>query len=568
MSTPTATDSVTELSDRARGWLRFVFDKATTPDDWSVDGEPAAWWDRDSTAPMCSFPRFDIGEMSYTLPLMSDVTPAWREVYTQISTALCERHTTFWAAVDWLSLIGPDPNVDRYPPEWLIYIPEGQRGRYEPPGWTGNGREPWGLAPDPVGADGNNFFRGWFNLLLSAHAYVSGDTRFRDPFQITGYQDRRFTWTHQEIATFISAQLAERPEGAHCENTKIWPACVSSAGLGLKLHDAVYGTALHTSYDGWVQFAQEHYMALDRRGELDWFALYYDPLVGEVCTPPDNLSAYGALIVLPYVLPQRPDWGCQLYELAMRRLGWSDPQARMNEFLPDPRFLAIALQAAHELGDEVTEERLREVVERDYEPRAFGDESTRFGFFFGWGEEYPRGQPNALLMMPELGGPGAWSRVFNAPNLSKFDEPTVEGVDYPSLGLSVARNDHDAGELHVRTYAATPSHAGRTTTWRVTQLPDAAKVRVVCDGQDFPRWHATGDHEIEIDLEIGDHDVRVSTGYRPDRPAADRAGRERSVAAGAGAGAATASSRLATPSGSVAPASPAAIAAVASCRCC
>ncbi len=119
-----------ELNARARGWLRFVWDKATTPDDWSSSGEPAPWWDRDSTAPMCSFPRFDIGEMSYSLPLMADVTPAWREVYSRITTELCERHTQFWAAVDWLTLIGPDPNVDRYPPEWLIYTPESLRGAY------------------------------------------------------------------------------------------------------------------------------------------------------------------------------------------------------------------------------------------------------------------------------------------------------------------------------------------------------------------------------------------------------------------------------------------------------
>lgn len=557
--TAAATSDVTELNDRARGWLRFIWDKATTKDDWSRAGEPLPWWDRDSTAPMCSFPRFDIGEMSYTLPLLSDVTPAWREVYTDITTALCERHTTFWAAIDWLSLIGPDPNVDRYPPEWLIYTPERLRGKYEPPGWTGNGREPWGLAPDPIAADGNNFFRGWFNLLLSAHAYVSGDTQFRTPFEIAGYEDRRFTWTHQEIAGFISDQLAARPEGAHCENTKIWPACVSAAGLGLKLHDAVYGSRLNRPYDGWVDFAQRHYMALDRSGELDWFAFYYDPLEREVCTPPDNLSAYGSLIVLPYVMPQRPEWGRQLYELTMRRLGWSDPKAKVHEFVPDPRFLAIALQSAHELGDDVTEGRLREVVERDYEPRSFGEENTRFGFFFGWGEEYPRGQPNALLLMPELGGPGAWQRVFNEPNLSKFDEPTVEGVDYPSLGLSIARNDHDAGELHVRTYAATPSHAGRPTRWRVVGLPDPSAVRVTCDGQEFTRWHATGEDAIEIELEIGDHDVRVRTGYRPGTvQATDRA--QRAPRSGG--------KRVATASQTVAPVTPAAVAAVSSCRCC
>ena len=34
------------LNDRALGWLRFMWDKATTPDDWSDLGEPHPWWDR------------------------------------------------------------------------------------------------------------------------------------------------------------------------------------------------------------------------------------------------------------------------------------------------------------------------------------------------------------------------------------------------------------------------------------------------------------------------------------------------------------------------------------------
>jgi hypothetical protein len=46
-------------------------------------------------------------------------------------------------------LIGDDPNVDRYPPEWQICIPERLRGAYAPPGWIGNGNERWGLNPDP-----------------------------------------------------------------------------------------------------------------------------------------------------------------------------------------------------------------------------------------------------------------------------------------------------------------------------------------------------------------------------------------------------------------------------------
>jgi hypothetical protein len=495
-------DQVTELNARARGWLRHLWDKATTPDDWSSSGEPHAWWDRNSSGPMCAFPRFDLGESAYALPLMCEVTPAWREVYTRIAREFCERHMTFWAAIDALVLIGEDPNVDRYPPEWQIYIPERLRGAYAPPGWIGNGDQRWGLNPDPIAADGNVFFRGFFNLLLSVYAYVSGDQRYHEPFEVSGYMDRRFTWTQPELAGFISDQLADRPEGPHCENTKIWPFCVSATGLGLRAYDAVNGTRLQSPFDAWTEFAQRHYMGRDRRGDLEWFAFYYDPIEREACTFPDHVTALAPLVTLPYLHPQRPDWGQWLYEQSVRKLGWSNPKARINEFVPDPR-----------------------------------------------------GQQSALLMVPEVGRRGAWARWSADANLAKLGAPTVEGVHYPSVGLSVARNDIDRGELLIDTYAATPSHAGRATSMRVAQLPEIEGVRVTCDGEEFTAWRPAGANAIELDLTIGDHALVVRTGYHGGGDVArEHATSTPTVVSGA-------------PVAPAAP-SPAAIAAAASCRCC
>ena len=34
------------LNGRTRGWLRFLWEKATTDDDWSSAGVPHQWWDR------------------------------------------------------------------------------------------------------------------------------------------------------------------------------------------------------------------------------------------------------------------------------------------------------------------------------------------------------------------------------------------------------------------------------------------------------------------------------------------------------------------------------------------
>ena len=60
------------------------------------------------------------------------------------------------------------------------------------PGWCANGVEPWGLQPDPIGADGNLFFKGWLNLTMSLHAYVSGEDKWTRPFQVAGVDGARF----------------------------------------------------------------------------------------------------------------------------------------------------------------------------------------------------------------------------------------------------------------------------------------------------------------------------------------------------------------------------------------
>jgi len=497
------------LNERGRGWLRHIWEKATTPDDWSSSGTPHPWWDRESTAPMCSFPRFDLNETSYVLPVLANLTPAWREAYTAIAEGLITRYTSFWAAADWLTLIGPDPNVDRYPPAWLGLAPEHLRGRYPLPGWTGNGIEPWGLQPDPIGSDGNLFFRGFFNLLLSVYRSISGDQRWERPFEVTGYRDRRFSWTHHQITELMESQFRSQPQGPHCENTKIWPYCVSAAGLGLQLYDSVHSSDRHACFGQWLEYAKRHYMSTKRSGELDWFALYYDPVAQALCAVPGPASAVSALAVTPYLLPQDPQFTTQLYELALANLGWSDHSKPLLQLLDDPRGLSIALFIANELGDGALTERLRAVAERDFEPRFFGPDGDRFGWWFGFGEEYPRGQPGALLALSEIGTQGSWRRVFNEPTEARFSEPTVEGVDYPTLGIAQACNNESERTLVVETYAATSANRGQASSFRVSMLADPASVTITCDGEDFANWRVTGTDEIELKIDVAEHVFRI-----------------------------------------------------------
>ena len=212
------------LSERSRGWLKYLHRKVNTPDDWDRGGHPSQMWDDKSTPPMLCFARFDLIDSSYAMALMADTTPAWREVYGSILDQLLRRYGTYWGAIDWQTQIGHDPQRGSYPEAWKrLYIPADRQGHYDVPGWTANGIEPWGLQMDPIGADGNLFYKGFFNLILGLYRYVSGDNKWSRPFTIICDGPNTFTYTHSSINHLLTRQWAARREGCHCENTKIWP---------------------------------------------------------------------------------------------------------------------------------------------------------------------------------------------------------------------------------------------------------------------------------------------------------------------------------------------------------
>ncbi|MDG2428438.1 MAG: hypothetical protein P8M16_08430 [Acidimicrobiales bacterium] len=217
------TNSPLPLDKRSLGWLRYLHRKATTPDNWNRDGQPHPHWDDRTGEPMLSWHRFDLVDSSYALALMADRTPAWREVYAEILDQLITRHTSWWAASDWLTQFGPDPDRSHYPQEWRPLVPAERWGDYDVPGWTANGIEPYGTQMDPIAADGMLFFKGFFGLLLGLHRRVTGDGRWNQPFEMIQDGEHTFTWSHSAIASHLTDQWRKRPIGVHCENTKIWP---------------------------------------------------------------------------------------------------------------------------------------------------------------------------------------------------------------------------------------------------------------------------------------------------------------------------------------------------------
>ena len=500
-----------ELNNRAQGWLNFLYQKATTPDDWSEDGSPNEWWDQISTAPMCAFPRFDLQESTYAIGLMADRTPAWREIYSEILDEIAERSITYWAAVDWLTQFGHDPDRKNYPEVWRgTLIPEEFWGEYDAPGWTANGVAPWGFQADPIGADGNLFFKGWLNLTQSMHTYVSGYDKWSSPFSVAGAYNSRFEWTQHQLADHLHQQWAKTPMGPHCENTKAWPFCLSAAGLGLMMYDKIFDNNFHSSYSNWLSFTKDKYYGFNKNGSLEWVTMYFD----EINDHHHRTVPTHGLAVSFYAKPQDPQFAELLYRGAINFLGWDNPSIPItNEFMPDPRMFALGLTMSKEFDDQITHERLRKYAEENFEPQFFGINDSQFGFWFNLGEKWPRGQLSALAMCAEVCEPEAWESLFNKPNLTKFYSPSIEGVDFPSVSIEKAFHDDRKGKLHFSISDGDKTKTNRKTNIEVFNLPDAKEITVLCDGKKFNEYKILDNSRISINTQVRKHSFEIDTGY-------------------------------------------------------
>lgn len=500
-----------ELNNRAQGWLSFLYQKATTPDDWSEDGTPNEWWDQISTAPMCAFPRFDLQESTYAIGLMADRTPAWREIYSEILDEIAERSITYWAAVDWLTQFGHDPDRKNYPEIWRgTLIPEEFWGEYDAPGWTANGVAPWGFHADPIGADGNLFFKGWLNLTQSMHTYVSGYDKWSSPFSVAGAYNSRFEWTQHQLADHLHQQWAKTPMGPHCENTKAWPFCLSAAGLGLMMYDKIFDNNFHSSYSNWLSFTKDKYYGFNKNGSLEWVTMYFD----EINDHHHRTVPTHGLAVSFYAKPQDPQFAELLYRGAINFLGWNNPSIPItNEFMPDPRMFALGLTMSKEFDDQITHERLRKYAEENFEPQFFGTNDSQFGFWFNLGEKWPRGQLSALAMCAEVCEPEAWESLFNKPNLTKFYSPSIKGVDFPSVFIEKAFHDDRKGKLHFSISDGDKTKTNKKTNIEVFNLPDANEITVLCDGMKFNEYKILDNSRISINTQVRKHSFEIDTGY-------------------------------------------------------
>jgi hypothetical protein len=248
----------------------------------------------------------------------------------------------------------------------------------------------------------------------------------------------------------------------------------------------MFSTNHHDAFEKWWQYATTNYVTWkdDQPVGLD---VYYDPIVDEHVLH----GPMGIAIPAWYFAPQKNQFA---------RAGWNTVAAMSGALgegpvtgFSDPGTATMLLQLAGEFADEPTKKSLWDAADNFIEPN-WDSSSGEFTLGLKLNEPHPRGQWNARMMAGWVCTQGAWSRIFNEPNLSKFDEPTVEGIDFPSIVLSEARWDGSTLYLaahpqntHVQGTVTTArlTNAGNTQGWVLIQ-PDGTKVTLTGEADHVP----------------------------------------------------------------------------------
>ncbi|MGZ4690815.1 MAG: linalool dehydratase/isomerase domain-containing protein, partial [Acidimicrobiia bacterium] len=355
-----------------------------------------------------------------------------------------------------------------------------------------------------IGADGNLFFKGFFLVMLGLHLRTTGDERWNDPFDIVRDGENTFTWFHSAIAEHLHDQWQHNPDGCHCENTKIWPYCLAGAGLGLQLHDLLRDTNHHDVFKRWwTDVCRDRYLHLDGDELPQSVTLYYDPIVDAA----HEVPVFAGMVPAIYLAPQEPEGARRLFEAGMTQLGLWEPSGAVA--LPGPRASATALWLAREWDLQLIAAALSEAIDAQYEP-TFDPTTGEFTWGFELDEEYPRGQYNGTMAAAQIATEGSWWRLANERPGSRFTDPTVEGVDFPTLSLDEAWWDAERSELSIGTMPVNDAVVGRPTRLRVVNLDEPQRWTVTDAGRDEPIATSLVERGIEIHTTIDRHRLTVS----------------------------------------------------------
>jgi hypothetical protein len=549
------------ISAEAAGLLKMVWRLSLIEDDWSKGGSLHPAWDRWTYWPYMAKVTYNLTFAVRMLGKIAQEVPAWREVCAAAASRISARMNEYASIYDWIEQKGLDPNRGNYPYFYYRHtMPWGTGGWYNAPGYAGNGLpvsmpgffasimlapvEPNPVHPytynhspavgrkyDPDPVKGHNssnmMFRGYYLDQLAVGLAISGDKARWEGKQHIVYDDElAWDYTAQEIADLLDANFqAPMDEGGSlmlfgidCEVGKVFPLCVGVAGLGHRLWDAIHGTSTQAGYQRYLDFSKTWVFGGNATPDdpYTWGTVYYDRDINVALNQPQNDMPCFWTTVAYNTTPFETAWPEKILRDCLAKFARHEdgalrivhsPHIAGPLTLDDQWGQAFAIAAAHELGDTQTEAALRAYVDRAWQPiHADGE----FAYHFNLGEAWPRGIINHILGFAAAGGPGSTDRMYNRPNLAKFDQPTLSGVDYPNLTVRQACYDPERRQLAVTVCPGQDSSpVGAPTQLTVTNLGDA-RPRVRIDGVESADFTAAGPGSVVIDTTIGEHTVLVS----------------------------------------------------------
>lgn len=265
----------------------------------------------------------------------------------------------------------------------------------------------------------------------------------------------------------------------------------------------MFGTQHHSAFDQWWEYAAKNYVAWDNNNPVG-LDLYYDPIVDEHV----GQGPIGIIAPTWYFAPQRREVALAGWQTAAALNGviGDGPIGALN----DPGRSVMLLQCAGEFADPATKQRIWDAAEEHIQP-TWNHEAGEFTLGFGLNEPHPRGQWNARAMAGWVCTESAWSNIFNAPNLQKFSEPSVEGVDFPRVALSEARWDGES--LHLAAHPQNAANKGSRTQLRITNITSTQGwVMTQANGTNVAL--AGEDNYVNVELVVDNQPVIIRQSHR------------------------------------------------------
>ena len=290
---------------------------------------------------------------------------------------------------------------------------------------------------------------------------------------------------------------------------------MSRAGLGLGLHDMLYGSDFRPAFDAFWDYSKRNYLTIEDGKVKGSVTMYYDPLVP--CNHPCDTSPFFYFGLSHGLLPMYPDDARAVYDTAIDQVG-REGDAPLGPNEPGPEKAGDPMAAmgrlmiqflAREFGDEAIHAKLK-IHSDDHDEPTWDNESGEFTWRFGRDELHPRGQLNASAAFAEVAEPGIWASLIKRPNLRKFLDPSVYGVDFPKVCLSQAIYDAERRLLVIATDSGAPHAAGEPTNFRVTNVrPENCRVEI--DSAPSDAWRVV-DGALEISTSVGERAFIVHCG--------------------------------------------------------